>query len=205
MPLGLKEPVFWKSSALRSAVPPNAAPRRRRTAGAVCRRSGVTSAVYSGPSPPSGGVSRPPLAVIAPHWTQFEAVTSTLTTFPAGRGLAADLVHLGRAHVHPGLRDLAPNLAVDAEVARRVVARLVPREVDARELVEEERAVGRRVRALALAYEDRDARVCLELQVRRGGSLPSVFSARPARIAPRMKPYLKAGRMLRTRSRSFQT
>jgi hypothetical protein len=26
---------------------------------------------YSGPSPPSGGVSRPPLAVIAPHWTQF--------------------------------------------------------------------------------------------------------------------------------------
>jgi hypothetical protein len=27
--------------------------------------------VYSGPSPPSGGVRRPPLAVIAPHWTQF--------------------------------------------------------------------------------------------------------------------------------------
>jgi hypothetical protein len=26
---------------------------------------------YSGPSPPSGVVSRPPLAVIAPHWTQF--------------------------------------------------------------------------------------------------------------------------------------
>ena len=26
---------------------------------------------YSGPSPPSGGVSRPPLAVIAPHWTQL--------------------------------------------------------------------------------------------------------------------------------------
>src|ERR671936_624914 len=33
--------------------------------------------VYSGPEPPSGGVSRPPLAVIAPHWTQFEGVTST--------------------------------------------------------------------------------------------------------------------------------
>jgi hypothetical protein len=26
---------------------------------------------YSGPSPPSGVVNRPPLAVIAPHWTQF--------------------------------------------------------------------------------------------------------------------------------------
>jgi hypothetical protein len=26
---------------------------------------------YSGPSPPSGVVRRPPLAVIAPHWTQF--------------------------------------------------------------------------------------------------------------------------------------
>ena len=33
--------------------------------------------VYSGPEPPSGGVSRPPLAVIAPHWTQFDGVTST--------------------------------------------------------------------------------------------------------------------------------
>jgi putative transposase len=33
--------------------------------------------VYSGPEPPSGGVKRPPLAVIAPHWTQFDAVTST--------------------------------------------------------------------------------------------------------------------------------
>ncbi len=35
--------------------------------------------VYSGPLPPSGGVSRPPLAVIAPHWTQFEGVTRTST------------------------------------------------------------------------------------------------------------------------------
>ena len=30
---------------------------------------------YIGPSPPSGGVSRPPLAVIAPHCTQFEGFT----------------------------------------------------------------------------------------------------------------------------------
>jgi hypothetical protein len=27
--------------------------------------------VYSGPSPPSGGVKRPPFAVIAPHCTQL--------------------------------------------------------------------------------------------------------------------------------------
>ena len=35
---------------------------------------------YSGPSPPSGSVNRPPLAVIAPHWTQLEAVTWTSTS-----------------------------------------------------------------------------------------------------------------------------
>ena len=34
---------------------------------------------YSGPSPPSGRVSRPPLAVIAPHCTQFDGVTCTST------------------------------------------------------------------------------------------------------------------------------
>src|SRR3569833_63770 len=35
--------------------------------------------VYSGPLPPSGGVSRPPLAVIAPHCTQFDGATFTVT------------------------------------------------------------------------------------------------------------------------------
>src|SRR5258708_30795791 len=35
--------------------------------------------VYSGPEPPSGGVSRPPLAVIAPHWTQFDGARVTVT------------------------------------------------------------------------------------------------------------------------------
>src|SRR5437763_1891887 len=33
--------------------------------------------LYSGPEPPSGGVNRPPLAVIAPHWTQFDGASST--------------------------------------------------------------------------------------------------------------------------------
>ena len=35
--------------------------------------------VYSGPLPPSGGVKRPPLAVMAPHWTQFEGAICTST------------------------------------------------------------------------------------------------------------------------------
>src|SRR3954470_19023127 len=35
--------------------------------------------VYSGPAPPSGGVRRPPLAVIAPHWRQFDGATFTVT------------------------------------------------------------------------------------------------------------------------------
>src|SRR6185437_8734157 len=35
--------------------------------------------VYSGPEPPSGGVKRPPLAVIAPHCTQFDGATFTVT------------------------------------------------------------------------------------------------------------------------------
>src|SRR5579884_1116850 len=35
--------------------------------------------VYSGPEPPSGGVRRPPFAVIAPHCTQFDGATSTVT------------------------------------------------------------------------------------------------------------------------------
>ena len=41
-------------------------------------RSGHVN-VYSGPEPPSGGVRRPPLALIAPHCTQFDGVTFTET------------------------------------------------------------------------------------------------------------------------------
>ena len=40
--------------------------------------------VYSGPEPPSGGVNRPPFAVMAPHWTQFDGVTLT-ETIPSPR------------------------------------------------------------------------------------------------------------------------
>src|SRR3954454_7666924 len=42
--------------------------------------TGAQVSWYSGPSPPSGSVSRPPLAVVPPHWTQFEAVTWTSTS-----------------------------------------------------------------------------------------------------------------------------
>jgi hypothetical protein len=47
---------------------------RRSTIGkdAEMRRvEGAQVIWYKGPSPPSGVVSRPPLAVIAPHWTQL--------------------------------------------------------------------------------------------------------------------------------------
>src|SRR3954454_2325817 len=37
---------------------------------------------YSGPLPPSGGVSRPPLAVIAPHCTQFDGASFSCTVGP---------------------------------------------------------------------------------------------------------------------------
>src|SRR5213076_2924485 len=58
----------------RREVPDLVAARRHLQPGA---RGQVS--VYSGPEPPSGGVSRPPFAVIAPHWTQFDGVSLTST------------------------------------------------------------------------------------------------------------------------------
>ena len=56
-------------------------PRRPCPAAATVTRRALPSyvSVYSGPLPPSGGVRRPPLAVIAPHWTQFEGASFTST------------------------------------------------------------------------------------------------------------------------------
>ena len=52
----------------------------RRIIGEKTRKAFVNQVtVYSGPEPPSGGVSRPPLAVIAPHWTQFDGASCTVT------------------------------------------------------------------------------------------------------------------------------
>ena len=60
-----------------------AEPRRRSSITCACRprsrRPEPQVRVYSGPEPPSGGVRRPPLAVIAPHWTQLDGVTSSST------------------------------------------------------------------------------------------------------------------------------
>src|SRR5204862_4788999 len=46
-------------------------------------RAAVYVSEYSGPEPPSGGVKRPPLAVIAPHWTQLDGVTTSFTSSPS--------------------------------------------------------------------------------------------------------------------------
>src|SRR5439155_1780757 len=55
--------------------------RHRRTCPAAAAGGpAVYVSVYSGPEPPSGGVRRPPFAVIAPHCTQFDGVTLTVTT-----------------------------------------------------------------------------------------------------------------------------
>ena len=58
--------------ARRNIASPKRASARRVAANA---RAGAQVIWYSGPSPPSGGVRRPPLAVIAPHCTQFDGLT----------------------------------------------------------------------------------------------------------------------------------
>src|SRR6476659_8774072 len=67
--LGAEALVAASASHLRHGV-------RHLTWGRSVGPRGYVS-LYSGPLPPSGGVSRPPFAVIAPHWTQFDGVTST--------------------------------------------------------------------------------------------------------------------------------
>ncbi len=57
---------------------PNTRPRGRRVS-RVLLGPWLYVSVYSGPLPPSGGVSRPPLAVMAPHWTQFDGASFTST------------------------------------------------------------------------------------------------------------------------------
>src|SRR5579864_3110814 len=63
----------------------------------------------------------------------------------------SDLVHLRGAHVHPQLRDVARNLALETDVIRLVVSRLIPRQEDGRELVEGELSVRARIRRRAPA------------------------------------------------------
>ena len=63
-----------RAQPLRMCLDPAQQPLRGRMGGA-----GAQVIVYSGPLPPSGGVRRPPLAVIAPHWTQLDGFTLTVT------------------------------------------------------------------------------------------------------------------------------
>ena len=125
------------------------------------------------------------MAVIAPHWTQFDGVTSTVDRAVLGR--AGHLVHLRGAHVHPRLRDLARDRVLDPDVARRVVARLVSAQIDARELVERQLAVGRRVLRGAVADRERRLGVALELRVPRR-EMAAVVIEMAARTPPLKNP-----------------
>src|SRR5262249_60813708 len=58
---------------------PSAAGARTVAATVTCHQRQCHVTVYSGPLPPSGGVSRPPLAVVAPHRTQFDGARFTST------------------------------------------------------------------------------------------------------------------------------
>ena len=114
------------------------------------RRKLTQVSVYSGPEPPSGGVSRPPFAVIAPHWTQFDGDTLTSTSRPR----PARPRRPAPGTCAPTAGQLARHARLHAEVARLVVARAVPREEHRRELVERELAVGRRVLGRAAGREE---------------------------------------------------
>ncbi len=123
---------------------------------------------YSGPDPAlrgeepaSLGGDRAALDAVRRRHLDFHHV-------PRRARVPGDLVDLSWAHVHPRLGNLAPNLAPDRDMARRVVPCLVPAQVDARELVEGELAVWSGIRGPAVADEHGHARVRFELQVTRG-------------------------------------
>ena len=101
------------------------------------------ASVYSGPEPPSGGVSRPPLAVIAPHWTQFDGVTFTVTV-PSPSYSPTSYTWAGHIHAHISARSRG-TARLDSKMVRLVVPGAVAGGEDGRELVERERAVGRRI------------------------------------------------------------
>ena len=142
--LGDPDPPAWAEQLPRHA--PVARRPRRRWRGAwksVTRRTPPASnayvTVYSGPEPPSGGVRRPPLAVIAPHWTQFDGVTST-ATIPSPKSRPTSYTCAGHIHVHASATGRRTRVR-DLDVVRLVVARAVPGREDGRELVEDVLAV----------------------------------------------------------------
>ena len=145
--------------------------------------------VYSGPEPPSGGVRRPPLAVMAPHWTQFEGVTSTECRLRRRLGL----VDLRGAHPRPQLGERARHLRLHANVVRLVVARAVAREEDRRELVERQLAVGRRIRRGAVGREELLVRIALGRPVARAAAGRRSTVASAGAKDPRQNPARRPG------------
>ena len=174
-------------------------PRRWSSAAAGRLRQRAYVSVYSGPEPPSGGVSRPPRAVIAPHWTQFDGVSFT-STVPSP-SVVADLVDLRRAHPGPHLGHVARNVALDPDVVRLVVARAVAGGEHRRELVEGQRAVGRRVARRAVRAQERRRRVGLVVELLRREAGPSRRSSRSRAPPPTKNPFSNAWRMFRTSRR----
>src|SRR3989442_588832 len=77
------------------------------------------------------------------------------------------LVDLGRAHSLPEPCDVLRDVTLDHDVVRLVVARLVPRREDGRELVERELAVRRRIALRAVGSDQIDAGIPFELEVSR--------------------------------------
>jgi hypothetical protein len=67
--------IAFASSRVFSATVARVGPRCLIDVGITRECGDRYVSVYSGPLPPSGGVSLPPLAVMAPHWTQFEGAS----------------------------------------------------------------------------------------------------------------------------------
>ena len=167
--------------------------------------------VYSGPEPPSGGVRRPPFAVMAPHWTQFDGVTLHRRHAVAVAAARPRRPARGTCATHSS-RELARHLGLHADVARLVVARAVAREEHRRELVERELAVGHRVRRRAVGRKSSCVGVALGRPVaRREPARPSPSRSpteRDAAPEPTRRSdwphvaHVHAGRARRTTSRS---
>ena len=139
---------------------------------------------------------------MAPHWTQFDGDSSTVTR--PSSPVSADGVHLRRAHVGPQLGDVRRHVPLHADVVGLVVPGLVAGGEDRRELVEGELAVRRRI----LAAPDRSA-AAADWRRGIGRNLPTLtrpfeIAIAPASAAPTKKPRPNTWRMSRTSWRSRQ-
>src|SRR5579864_8268879 len=169
-PRGLNEPVFWNSSALRKArapirspsvVEPNVGVRWTRPA-IVSRAARTSSRVGRAATAIRLGervlgaraaFGRREPAALRRDRAALDAVGRRHDDLHLACVFGPDLVDLGRAHARPQLGDLARHTGLDLDVVRRVVARLVPAQVDGRELVERQFAVGDRIALRAVGRD----------------------------------------------------